>query len=122
MAIFGRRRRGNSQGLFEKGGSLEGPVYIVAIKRGNSGQVDWGILIGHWPKYIPLQQCKRSFCLVLKRRLRFPIFEFPFHCTQCDETMDVYGDHALVLSAAGDRISRHNLLKNKAFYFCQAAA
>ena len=40
------------------------------------------------------------FSLMLKRRLRYPIFETPFHCTQCDETMDIYGDHALVCSAA----------------------
>lgn len=58
---------------------------------------------------------------MLKRRLRYPIFEAPQHCMQCDDLMDIYVDHALVCSAAGDRVSRHNLLRNKAFYVCQAA-
>ena len=35
--------------------------------------------------------------------------------------MDIYGDHGLICIGGGDRISRHNSIRNKAFQFCQSA-
>ena len=39
----------------------------------------------------------------------------------CDQVMGVHGDHALVCSTNGDRIYRHNALRNKALHFCEQA-
>ena len=50
--------------------------------------------------------------IALRRRLRVPIFNEEFFCPLCDETMDVFGDHALTCGCGGDRTKRHNLLRN----------
>ena len=35
--------------------------------------------------------------------------------------MDIYGDHALSCCGGGDRIKRHNVIRNQAYYECAAA-
>ena len=52
------------------------------------------------------------FTVMLKRRLRMPIFSEEFFCPLCDAVMDVWADHALVCSCGGDRTKRHNILRN----------
>ena len=61
------------------------------------------------------------FRTMIQRRLRTPIFENEFYCPFCDEIVDRYGDHCLTCSCGGDRIKRHNLLRNEVFYFCNSA-
>ena len=61
------------------------------------------------------------FSIMLKRRLRSEIYSKSDHCMLCDQVMDVHGDHALVCSTNGDRIYRHNALRNKALHFCEQA-
>ena len=52
------------------------------------------------------------FQVVLKRRLRAPVFEAEFPCPMCGEIMDRWGDHALTCSCNGDRTVRHNAIRN----------
>ena len=81
---------------------------------------------GAWLNALPCESLGQQvpgvlFSLMLKRRLRKEIFSNSFHCPLCDQIMDVYADHALVCSAGGDRTSRHNSLRNKAYSFCEGA-
>jgi hypothetical protein len=59
--------------------------------------------------------------VMLRRRLRVPLFDRSFHCPYCDGVMDPYGDHALACGGGGDRTIRHNALRNVAFRLCMAA-
>ena len=52
------------------------------------------------------------FQIVLKRRLRAPVFEAEFACPKCGEIMDRWGDHALTCSCNGNRTIRHNAIRN----------
>ena len=81
---------------------------------------------GSWLNTIPCESLNHFipnvlFTIMLKRRLRVPLFQGSNHCTLCDQQMDVYGDHALVCSTNGDRNYRHNAIRNKAYFFCQQA-
>ena len=82
---------------------------------------------GAWLNTIPCESLNHFipsplFTIMLKRRLRIPIFQSSTHCMLCDQMMDCFGDHALVCCASGDRTFRHNAIRNKAFFFCQHAS
>ena len=50
-----------------------------------------------------------------------PIYELESHCPLCDEVVDIFADHGLICSCGGDRVKRHNLLRNEVFFFCNSA-
>ena len=52
------------------------------------------------------------FKIGLRRRLRMPIWSQDTHCSLCGQTMDRWGDHALVCSCGGDRVTRHNMIRD----------
>ena len=52
------------------------------------------------------------FKVSLRRRLRLPIWSQDTNCTLCGQVMDKWGDHALVCSCGGDRVIRHNLVRD----------
>jgi hypothetical protein len=58
---------------------------------------------------------------MLQRRLRIPIFNQSFLCPLCEQSMDVYGDHALTCPCGGDRTVRHNIVRNASARFFSAA-
>lgn len=59
--------------------------------------------------------------VMIQRWLRSPIYETEFHCPFCDEVVDRYADHCLICAFGGDRIKRHNLIRNEVYYFCNGA-
>jgi len=61
------------------------------------------------------------FRVMMQRRLRMPIFDKSFLCPLCEQSMDVYGDHALTCPCGGDRTVRHNALRNVSARFFRAA-
>ena len=63
----------------------------------------------------------RHYRTALQRWLRVPIFDAEFACPFCDTTVDRFGDHCLVCACGGDRMKRHNLIRNEVFYFCTGA-
>ena len=78
---------------------------------------------GRWLHAVPAKDSDSKvsaelFVLMLKRRLRTPVFESEMFCPLCDDVMDVYGDHALVCCGGGDRTKRHNLIRNCAHELC----
>ena len=62
-----------------------------------------------------------EFVLALKYRLGMPVFDSAGPCPACLRESDVYGDHAMCCGAGGERISRHNNLRDAIFDTAVAA-
>ena len=59
----------------------------------------------------------------MKRWLGIPIFNQDHLCVACqNQVMDVFGHHACVCPVKGDRIKRHNIIRDILYEFCSAAA
>ena len=71
---------------------------------------------GVWLFAIPvsLESCIPAplFRVSSRRRLRMPIWTQDTSCTLCGQAMDQWGDHALVCGCGGDRVTRHNLVRD----------
>lgn len=52
------------------------------------------------------------FCTMLQLRLRLPVYAAEEFCPMCDATNDIFGVHARACSCGGDRVHRHNMLRN----------
>ena len=52
------------------------------------------------------------FRVSLRRRLRMPIWSQDSNCSLCGQVLDKVGDHALACGCGGDRVSRHNLIRD----------
>ena len=50
--------------------------------------------------------------VTLQRRLRMPVWTQDTNCSLCGQVMDKWGDHALVCSCGGDRVIRHNMIRD----------
>ena len=79
-----------------------------------------------WIRALPFGSNKLS-CLewqiCMKRWLGIAIFENDFLCPVCEkQVMDVFGHHAVVCDCSGDRIKRHNAIRDCFFDACVAAA
>jgi hypothetical protein len=55
------------------------------------------------------------FRTAVARLLGQPVFSEPVPCPLCKQIMDLNGDHALCCKKSGDRITRHNRLRNLVF-------
>ena len=62
----------------------------------------------------------RFICL-LRLRLDLPIYPSPSDCLFCGDRADVCGDHALKCGSGGDRIQRHNGLRDALVPFLRRA-
>ena len=61
--------------------------------------------------------------ICMKRWLGIAIFESEHLCSACGkQVMDVFGHHAVVCDCSGDRIKRHNAIRDCLFDACSAAA
>ena len=64
----------------------------------------------------------RIWVITMKRWLGIPIFDKEHVCGACSEqVMDIFGLHASVCSASGDRIKRHNAIRDSIFLFSSFA-
>ena len=75
---------------------------------------------GDWLNCPPLKALglhlrSAEFVLAAKYRLGLPIFDQEGPCPACLRNSDVYGDHALCCGVGGERISRHNALRDAIF-------
>ena len=66
------------------------------------------------PKFLP-----SLFRLALQRRLRMPLWDRDTACSMCGEVLDRWGDHALACCCGGDRVLRHNAIRD---VVCSAVA
>ena len=62
-----------------------------------------------------------EFVLAVKYRLGLPVFDRAGPCPACLRPSDVKGDHAMCCGSGGERISRHNALRD-AFFDTAASA
>jgi hypothetical protein len=79
-----------------------------------------------WIRALPSGRNKFS-CLEwstsMKRWLGIPIFNQDHLCATCqNQVMDIYGHHACVCPVKGDRIKRHNIIRDLVNDFCFSAA
>ena len=79
-----------------------------------------------WIRALPSQQNKFScleWSICMKRWLGMPIFNQDHLCSACHmHSMDVFGNHASVCPTKGDRIRRHNVLRDIIYDFCSIAS
>ena len=59
------------------------------------------------------------FRVALQRRLRMPLWDRDTACGLCGEVLDRWGDHALACCCGGDRVLRHNAIRD---VVCSAVA
>lgn len=57
----------------------------------------------------------KVFRTAVRRLLGLPVFPSPVPCPLCMQTMDIFGDHAVCCSGAGDLVVRHNRVRNIIF-------
>ena len=81
---------------------------------------------GDWLNTAPLKALglhlrAAEFILVAKYRLGLPVFDTAGPCPACLRHSDVFGDHALCCGSGGERISRHNALRDALFETAVAA-
>ncbi len=55
------------------------------------------------------------FKVIVKRRLRAPVYDEDGFCPCCGDLLDKWGDHALTCPCGGDRTVRHNAIRNVCF-------
>ena len=78
-----------------------------------------------WIRALPIANNKLSnleWSIIAKRWLGIAIFEDDHLCSACGkQVMDVFGHHAVVCDCSGDRIKRHNAIRDCLFDSCVAA-
>ena len=62
-----------------------------------------------------------EFVVACKFRLGLPIYDQPGPCPNCGRESDVLGDHSLVCGTGGERIVRHNAVRDAIFDTAAAA-
>ena len=61
------------------------------------------------------------FVVALRRRLRMAVFSAESYCPLCGDIMDIWGDHCLSCPCAGDRVVRHNAVRDVIYNDCREA-
>ena len=82
---------------------------------------------GYWLQVVPspslgLNLRSAEFIVSMKYRLGCPIYSSASRCPACHQPSDTMGDHALGCGSQGERISRHNLLRDALHQSAAAAA
>ena len=81
---------------------------------------------GDWLNTVPskalgLHMRPLEFLTSVKYRLGLPVFIVEGPCTACGRPSDRYGDHALGCAQQGERLSRHNTLRDAIYQAAQQA-
>ena len=82
---------------------------------------------GAWLNVIPspalgLHLQPREFITAVKYRLGINVFPAEGRCTACPVLSDATGDHAVSCGWGGERIARHNLIRDVLYNSCSSAA
>ena len=82
---------------------------------------------GDWLSVVPspslgLHLRAQEFTMAMKYRLGCPIYRSESSCPACHQPSDSMGDHALGCGSHGERIARHNLLRDALHQTAAAAA
>ena len=82
---------------------------------------------GDWLNGVPsaalgLRLQDREFRSCLRYWLGVPLHSAPYSCPECRATADEFGDHQVGCGGNGDRISRHNTVRDVLYSAAQSAA
>ena len=82
---------------------------------------------GDWLNGVPsaalgLHLQDREFRCCLRYWLGIPLHSGPYTCPECQHTADEHGDHQVGCGGNGDRITRHNAIRDVLFSAAQSAA
>ena len=82
---------------------------------------------GDWLNVVPspslgLRLQDREFRCSLRYWLGVPLHNCPYPCPECRGTADIFGDHQVGCGGNGDRIARHNNIRDVVFTAAQSAA
>ena len=85
------------------------------------------VVEGDWLNVVPspslgLRLQDREFRCSLRYWLGVPLHNCPYPCPECRGTADIFGDHKVGCGGSGDRISRHNNIRDVVFTAAQSAA
>ena len=64
---------------------------------------------------------RQQFGALIRLRLGVPLAMSPSKCLSCGKDMDVRGYHALLCASGGDRVIRHNAVRDWVFRLCKEA-
>ena len=81
---------------------------------------DWLNVVPSPALGLHLQDCEFRCCL--RYWLGVPLHSSQYTCPECGRMADQYGDHQVGCSGNGDRISRHNAIRDVIFSAAQSAA
>ena len=77
-------------------------------------------MLAPWPSHLHLQD--QEFRCCLRYWLGVPLHSSPYSCPECHNTADPFGDHQVGCGGNGDRITRHNAIRDVVFNAAQSAA
>ena len=77
------------------------------------------LALGSRPPQPPAIENSPLFRLAMQRRLRMPIWDCDAACGLCGEVLDRWGAPVLSCGGGGDRVLRHNAIRNT---FCSAVS
>ena len=82
---------------------------------------------GDWLNGVPsaalgLRLQDKEFLPCLRYWLGIPLHSAPYSCPECHSTADEFGDHQVGCGGNGDRIARHNAIRDVLFVAAQSAA
>ena len=83
---------------------------------------------GAWLQALPMPTMglaipAREFRVLLRHTLGLPIYSAPRPCPTCNGAcLDVWGIHSVACGSGGDRIGRHNAVRDALFHVAEAAA
>ena len=83
---------------------------------------------GAWLQALPMPTLglafpPREFRVILRHSLGLQLYSAPRSCPACNNSqLDVWGIHSVSCSSGGDRIGRHNAVRDALFHVAQAAA
>lgn len=87
---------------------------LLTCSRSHSG--DWLVAV-----FDDVAFKTQEWTLAVARRLSIPVLSQSHRCGACRHNLDVYRDHALRCANQGNRIARHNAIRDKLFYFADSA-
>ena len=92
----------------------------LALSSGLPHAGDWLNGVPSFALGLHLQDWEFRCCL--QYWLRVPLHSHQYTCPKCGGSADIYGDHQVGCGGNGDRISRHNAIRDVIFSAAQCAA
>ena len=107
-----------SERLFSTAPSIRSRALAISSSLPHAG--DWLNVVPSG--YLGLHLHDREFRCCLRYWLGVPLHSNPYPCPECRGRADSFGDHQVGCGGNGDRVSRHNAIRDVIFTAAQSAA